>query len=71
MFKQIQKGKLENDFLVSLAKFTEELDFGGDELLMEKELEQLIDAAIEKLPLKMEQFEYAMQYDLMNMLKSA
>ncbi|WP_316789677.1 RNA polymerase sigma-70 factor [Pedobacter frigoris] len=55
VFKQIQKGKLKNDFLVSLAKFTEELDLAGDELLMEKELEQLIDAAIEKLPPKMKQ----------------
>lgn len=53
VFKYIQRSKLQNNYLKSLAEFSSELSNHTVELLDEKELHLLIDQFINELPPKM------------------
>lgn len=55
VFRYIQRGKFQNDYLKSVAEFSTELTDNTNETLDEKDLHQLIDEQISKLPAKMRQ----------------
>lgn len=55
VFKYIQRGKFQNDYLKSLAEFSTGLMENTSETIDEKDLHALIDEEIGKLPPKMKQ----------------
>jgi RNA polymerase sigma-70 factor (ECF subfamily) len=65
VFKHIQRSKLQDNYLKSLAEFSTELSNSTVELLDEKELHLLIDHYIKELPAKMrEVFELSRNQEL-------
>lgn len=65
VFKYIQRSKLKDSYLKSLAEFSTELSNSTVELLDEKELHSLMDGYIKELPPKMrEVFELSRNQDL-------
>lgn len=65
VFKLIQKGKVRSDYLSSIAKFATEVSTATIDDLDEKELIQIINKEIEKLPNKMrEVFELSRKQNL-------
>lgn len=55
VFRYIQRGKFQNDYLRSVAEFSTELTENTTQTLDERDLHALIDEQIAKLPVKMRQ----------------
>jgi len=65
VLKAIQKGKLRNDYLNSLARFATEVSTATIDEITERELSNMIEEAIEKLPPKMKEvFELSRKQNL-------
>jgi len=53
VFKLIERGRLKNDYLSSIALYASEINTDTIDALNERDLQQLIDAEIERLPPQM------------------
>ena len=55
VFKQIQKGKVRNDYVSAIAKYANEVNMASQPLIDERELSRIIAREIDLLPEKMKQ----------------